>query len=138
MKTMKIAIVMYIVIMLLSACGGAGAEEASLEGTEWVLKYYNKNAPISGNEPTIRFENGEVSGTASCNNYGGSYELSGEEISFGPMFMTEMWCAEEGVMDQEMTYLELLGAAESFEIVDGVLTIFSGHQKTLTFVQAAE
>ena len=138
MKTLKIAIALYIVAMLLTACGGAGAEETSLEGTEWVLTSYNKNTPLPGSEPTLRFEGGEVSGMASCNQYGGSYDGSGGELNFGAMFMTEMWCGDDGVMDQEAAYLELLGAAERYEIVDGVLTIFSGPQGTLTFAPLSE
>ena len=60
MKSIKIAIVMYIVVMILTACGGTGADQLSLEGTEWALEYYNKTAPLEGNIPTIRFENGEL------------------------------------------------------------------------------
>jgi heat shock protein HslJ len=138
MKTIKIAIVMYIVIMILTACGGTGTEEISLEGTEWALKYYNKNAPLEGNIPTLRFENGEVSGNASCNHFGGSYEISGDKISFGAMFMTEMWCEPEALMDQEAAYLDLLATAERFEIVDGMLTIYAGPQRTLSFVPVGE
>lgn len=138
MKSIKIAIVMYIVVMVLTACGGTGADQFSLEGTEWALEYYNKNAPLEGNIPTISFENGEVSGNASCNHFGGSYEVSGDEISFGAMFMTEMWCEPEAVMDQEAAYLDLLATAERFEIADGMLIIYAGPQRTLGFVQISE
>jgi hypothetical protein len=39
----------------------------------------------------------------------------------------------EGIMEQEGTYLELLGVAQRFELIDGVLTIFAGPQQSLTF-----
>ena len=138
MKTLKITVVIYIVAMLLASCGGAGGDgkSANLEGTRWTLTAFNKNRPLDGNEPTISFEDGQVGGTTGCNSYGGGYEVDGEKLSFGAMFMTEMWCEGEDLMDQESTHLELLGQAESFQIVDGVLTIFAGHQQTLTFVPA--
>jgi heat shock protein HslJ len=139
MKTLKISVVIYIVVMLLAACGGNGVADqpadqtVSLDGTSWKLTVFNKNRPVAGSEPTLSFEDGQVSGTAGCNHYGGSYEVDGDKLSFGTMFMTEMWCEAEGVMDVESAYLELLGQAESYQVVDGVLTIFSGPQQTLTF-----
>jgi len=134
MKNLKVFIAIYIVAMLLTACGGTGAGDQSvkLDGTSWVLTAFNKNKPVDGRQPTIAFEDGQASGTTGCNSYGGDYELDGEKIGFGAMFMTEMWC--EDVADQEMVYLDLLNQAESFQIVDGVLTIFCGPQQTLTFV----
>ncbi len=136
MKTVKITVVIYIVAMLLTACGGSGAadQSASLDGTSWVLTAFNKNRPLDGREPTISFEDGQASGTTGCNSYGGGYQLKGDQLSFDAMFMTEMFC--EDVADQESVYLELLGQAERFEVVDGVLTIFCGPQQTLTFVPA--
>lgn len=136
MKTLKISAVIYIVVMLLASCGGAADQSANLEGTSWTLQSYNKNQPLAGHEPTLSFEDSQVSGTTGCNSYGGEYEVDGEKLSFGAMFMTEMACLDEGVMDQESAYLELLGQAESYELVDGVLTIFAGQQQTLTFVPA--
>lgn len=136
MKTLKIATVIYIVTMLLTACGGSPVEDVSLEGTTWVLTAYNKNRPMEGTQPTIRFEDGQVSGNASCNSYGGSYEVQGDKIGLSALFMTEMFCMEpEGVMDQESTYLEMLGNAVTFELSGGVLTIVAGPQQTLTFEQ---
>lgn len=133
MKTLKISIVIYIVAMLLTACGGAGAgdQSASLDGTSWTLTAFNKNRPVAGREPTISFEDGEVSGTTGCNSYFGEYKVDGDQISFGAMGMTEMWC--EDVADQESVYLQLLADAERYELADGTLTIFSGLQQALYF-----
>ena len=136
MKTLKITVAIYIIAMLLTACGASGASDqsASLDGTSWVLTAFNKNQPMAGREPTISFEDGQASGTTGCNSYGGGYQLNGDKISFDAMFMTEMFC--EDVADQESIYLQLLGQAERYEVVDGVLTIFCGPQQTLTFVPA--
>lgn len=142
MKILKITVGIYIIAMLLTACSVNGGVDSptgqttNLEGTSWKLSTFNKNRPTAGHEPTIRFEEGQVSGNAGCNSYGGSYQVEGEQISFGAIFMTEMWCEGDGLMDTESTYLSLLGQAESFQVADGVLTIFAGPQQTLTFESA--
>lgn len=55
-------------------------------------------------------------------------------ITFEGIYSTEMACQEpEDIMDQERAYLEMLNAAQSFELTDGTLTIFSKNGQTLTF-----
>lgn len=130
--------VIFIVMLTLAACGGIGAQNgADLEGTSWVLFSYRKTTPIETARPTITFKDGEISGSASCNHYGGSYQVDGDKISFGAMFMTEMYCVDpEGVMDQESVYLEMLGNADSFELSGSQLVIFTVDGESLTFTPA--
>lgn len=141
MRNKKTAFVLFSILVLvaiLTACSGSGTEDtASLDGTSWVLVTYSKNSPLAGTEPTLKFEGGQVSGSASCNSYGGSYIVDDSSLNFGDMFMTEMYCTDpEGIMDQENAYLQLLGQAHSYEIQDGTLVIFSGDHETLTFAPA--
>ena len=96
---------------------------ASLAGTEWTLTAYNngQDAVVSvliGTEITAAFgDDGQVTGSAGCNNYFGSYEVDGETINFGLLGSTLMACAEpEGVMNQEMAYLEALGSVVTYHI----------------------
>jgi len=135
MKPLSITVTIIILAIMLSACAGNSlASESNLEGMTWLLTGYNDTHPIEGTQPTLQFEDGQVSGNASCNHYGGSYQIKGDAISFNAIFHTEMGCTDpEGVMEQERTYLELLGAAQRFDLVDGVLTIFAGPQQALTF-----
>lgn len=137
-KKVYSVIVIFVVMLTVSACGGIGAQDsADLEETSWVLSSYRKTTPIGTARPTISFKNGEISGSASCNHYGGSYEVDGNKISFGAMFMTEMYCVDpEGVMDQESLYLEMLGNAERFELSESQLVIFTADGESLTFVPA--
>ena len=134
MKTLRFAVAVYIIVMLLSACGGGGSDQPNLEGVTWELTAINGNPPIEGTQPTLQFENGQASGNASCNSFGGEYEVEGDKIGFEALFMTEMFCMEpEGVMDQESAYLEMLGSAVTFELGGGVLTIVTGPGESLTF-----
>lgn len=122
-------------IILLSACSGGDDGSASqLEGTSWVMTTYLGVSPHDGTQATIKFEEGQASGIASCNHYGGSYDVKGDKIWFGYMAITEMYCSDpQGIMDQEAVFMRLLDAAERFEVKDGVLTIFADWEQTVTF-----
>jgi heat shock protein HslJ len=135
MKPLSITITITFFMILLSSCTQSSREvQPALEGTTWILTSYNNKRPIEGTQPTIQFKDSQVSGKASCNHYGGNYQVKGNAINFDGLFNTEMACQDpEGVMEQEQTYLKLLKAAQRFELVDGSLTIFSGSQDTLTF-----
>jgi heat shock protein HslJ len=135
MKTNIKIFPIFIVTLILSACsGGLHTSQVDLDGSAWVLTAINNNAAIIGNPPTLEFEGNQVVGNASCNTYGGSYQVKGDAISFGPLARTEMYCMEpEGVMDQEQTYLEILEAAQRFELTENILTIYSDSGETLTF-----
>lgn len=135
MKPIHIFVMITIIAALLSACAGSGlAGEPDLEGATWLLTAYRDTPPLEGTQLTIQFTDGQVSGNASCNHYGGSYLIRGGEISFSGIFHTEMACQDPvGIMNQEQIYLDLLGSADRFELADGVLTLFSGSNQVLTF-----
>jgi heat shock protein HslJ len=87
--------------------GRVGGEEISL---------------VSSHPITITFEGDQVSGTASCNGYGGTFQLSGSEISFGNLAMTEMACFPEETMQAEALFAEGLTMVDAIA-VDEVLTL---------------
>ncbi len=140
MQTDKFILLFCSLILLFSACTPQSSiTEADLEGVTWVLTAYNDSRPIEGREPIIEFAQGQVSGTTGCNHYGGSYQINGNEIRFSDLFNTEMACLDPtGIMEQEQTYLELLRAAERFELLDGVLTMITNAQQTLVFAVQGE
>jgi heat shock protein HslJ len=138
MKTKHAAIVILMgtIILSLAACGGAGSAGGDpLDGTSWDLMAYRKSKPIPGATITATFEDGQVRGSAGCNSYFGSYQVDGDVINVGQLGMTEMACLEpEGVMDQELMYLDFLGDARTFRFSDGQLQIFRPDGEALTFV----
>ena len=135
MKKLRIAVEISIFAIMLSACAWSSSTgQPDLEGTTWVLTAFNQNHPIEGTQPTITIEDGQVSGNASCNLFGGSCQVKRDAISFSDLYATEMYCMDpEGIMEQERTYLEQLGVAQRFELVDGILTIFTELEQTMTF-----
>ncbi len=74
-------------------------KQVSLEGNLWGLKTVADAAGqlvdvLPGTEVTAEFLNGQVAGSAGCNNYFGSYEMSGNSLSIGTVGMTGMFCAD--------------------------------------------
>jgi len=122
-------------LVMLTACSAFPAATDTLGGNPWELYAIGKTFPIAGRPITITFEDGQVSGSAGCNSYGGSYQVNGDKIAFSEVFSTMMACPEpEGVMEQEMMFLQFLGDAQRFEMADGQLQVFRSDGEALTFV----
>jgi heat shock protein HslJ len=130
-------LLMLALAVLLAGCGESGAA-ASLDDTRWVLRSLNGGSPLAGTEVTVAFEDGEVSGSAGCNSYFGSYRVEGEDkLTLTDLANTEMACFEpQGIMEQEVEYLSVLRAATGFRLSDGELQLFSAGGGLLVFMQA--
>jgi len=125
---------LFLTLLFLTACVG---NTISLEGTTWQLVDLAGKPLVPNHQPTISFDEGRVSGNASCNTYGGDYKLNGERIEFGMMMSTLMACADNAAMEQEQQYLALLGNAETWELRNGQLYLFSAEGETMVFERIA-
>lgn len=118
-------------------------EPAALENTVWMLVSYGDSGspqtPLEGSEITAVFDKteGNVSGSAGCNQYFGSFEVNGSKLSVSPLASTMMMCPEEGVMDQEQGYLAILQGAESYQIEGDQLHIVAAGDRLLTYTAGA-
>ena len=75
-------------------------------------------------DPQRLWESGEVSGSASCNHYFGSYQAKGNQITINGLGWTEMACMNpEGLMEQESTIMSILSKAVSYSTEGGKLQI---------------
>ena len=106
------------------------AETQDLSGTSWDAVGYNngKQAVVSilgGTTITATFnKDGSLTGNAGCNNYNGTYSVSGNQITIGPLASTRKFCnTPEGVMDQESQYLAALGTAATYQIEGNTLEL---------------
>ncbi len=97
---------------------GCGGESASLlGGAEWYLAEIEGGLP-EGTVPSLLFlPEGRVAGSGGCNRVAGSFELTGEGLSFGPMASTMMACPDP-VMDAERRFLDTLSAVDRFDLDD--------------------
>ena len=108
---------------------------APLTGTTW---YLNSFVDAIGNfwTPGPMYpislqlaDDGKLSGNAGCNNYFGSYMLSGNTITISTLGSTVMFCNETGVMDLEATYLAVLPRMTLYQVSGNELTLSDGTGK---------
>ncbi len=113
-------------VLILSACVGSGVS-ASPAG-EWTLVSYgdtsNPTPTLPDVETSISFnEDGTFGGSVGCNSFSADYKLNGDQITFGSIVSTMMFC--ERISDQESTVLAILTDKT-------VSVIVNGDQLTLT------
>jgi len=119
-----------VLVAVLVACATAEpdqspAEGATLSGTEWALTSLIGQALIEDTRITLGFGEGSLEGSAGCNTYGGSYTVTDDSLRLSDLYWTEMGCLEpEGILDQEMAYLNALNTVASFRVDAGRLELY--------------
>jgi peptidyl-Lys metalloendopeptidase len=119
-----------LIAALLAACASAEPDQPSaggitLAGTEWVLTSLAGNASMQGTQITLSFEAESLGGSGGCNTYGGSYTASDDSLAVSDLYWTEMACLEpEGILDQELAYLNALNAVASYRVDAGRLQLY--------------
>ena len=85
-------------------------------------------------EVTLEITDDGVSGNAGCNTFGGSAEIDGDSITFGPLATTRMSCGES--VDQfEFGVLEMFANVTRYTVKqeDGVLVLWNGELPVAQF-----
>ena len=136
----KFGLMIFIIalVAILAACGQGGDEGFDLDSTSWILTSLNGDSPIAGVTFSLNFSGGRVNGTAGCNSFFGGYTQDGDTVSMPLLAMTEMYCMDpDGLMDQEGSYLQVLGQVDSFsvtgiqlrlETIDGAFLLFEAEE----------
>jgi len=146
-----------LVVLLLAGCGRAPAGPtitSTLEGTEWVLVSLNGDSLIEGTNITLNFaactepsrSEGILSGFAGCNAYGGGpdsgpYTATDEgTLTIPQIAVTLQRClTPEGVIQQELAYIETLRNAAAYRVMDDRLEIDNAAgETTLVFARKEE
>jgi heat shock protein HslJ len=108
-----------VLIGLAAGCGddGGGADASEIEDTPWVLTSGTGITLPASVAPSALFSAGQVSGSTSCNQYSGPYELDGDSLDIGQLTMTLIACVPpRDAIERE--YLRALGLVASWA-VDG-------------------
>lgn len=93
----------------------------TLTGTNWSANGINTGTDavsglVADTEVTAVFgDDGTISGNAGCNTYNGTYEVSEESMTIGPLATTKKAC-EPDVSAQEANYLAALGRVTTYMI----------------------
>ena len=91
--------------------------DVSLTNTYWKLVELNGSPVEPGEGKALHMilkGQGQVAGYAGCNQIMGSFTETGSGLSLGPIASTRRMC--EGVMDQEMAFLQALENTGRYEI----------------------
>ncbi len=110
---------------------GCAGDPARLLAGDWVVTSLDDTPLPKGADVTMTFDAGRVAGLAACNRYTGSYTLTGEGLSFGPMAGTRMACPSP-LMETESAVFAAFARITQFDIgPDGALLLKSDESTTL-------
>lgn len=114
---------------LTAPAGGApNAAAATIEGTAWRLtQLQGQDAKAVAGQPgggVVRFEAGRLQGFGGCNQFVGSYTLSRDRLTLGPLAGTMMACAPP-VMAVETAFKEAFSGTLYFRVSEGRLALAS-------------
>lgn len=133
-----------IAAMLFTSCSNAKkttATDSTITGTTWKLTEV-LGEPVAGRgaagEPHIIFKagTGKVTGSASCNNFNGSYEISkGNKLHLSPLVATKRGCAD---MKTEISFFRMAGMVAGYTIKDDTLQLTDADGKTVASFRAAK
>lgn len=110
----------------------------TLEGVEWVLAGIASGEAVVSSwidaEVTAVFADGQMTGSAGCNNYFASYKVAGDALTLGPVGATKMMCEEERGA-RELEFLVALQNVAGFSIMRESLTLTDAAGNGLLFFQ---
>lgn len=120
-----------------------GNTASTLIDTDWALLSLYGNNLIEGTSITLNFSAGFLSGQMSCNSYGGGpdsgkYIATNEgTLTITQITVTAQFCSKpEGIMQQEVTYIEALQQATAYQVMGDRLEIYNEAGETiLVFVR---
>lgn len=119
-------------------------DQRVLTGTDWLLVSFGPSGAeaslVAGTTVTLRFgQEGRASGSTGCNSYSGTYQVRGDNISFGRLISTKRACLDQNANQQEQRFLSALEAANRFRLSSNRLTILSERgRNALNFVNSSD
>lgn len=123
MKVLTVAVAAAAVLLTGCTAVVPAGPAPSLRDTSWVVTEINGEPTLADFQPTIAFGVDEVGGNGSCNQFGGSYTLSGTALSFGDLWQTAMLCTDQGRDQQETAFHTALGTVVSVRFVDDTVEL---------------
>jgi heat shock protein HslJ len=119
--------------LALTACSSQRAS-TSLIGAWKLISYGTADSltsAVADTEAGITFsEDGTMSGTSACNEYGGAYSVEGDQVTFSEIVSTRKFC--ELLMEQERTMYQVLTGTAAYQLQGNTLTLIN-NGRTLVF-----
>ncbi len=120
MKQLLFSLITFCTILSLSGCN----KHAIQFGKEWELTELKGEKIPAGTRIMIVFDeaNKRYGGTASCNNYTGTFKLDGAVLKLSNPGVTKKVCPD---MSWETKYLPVLTKIDTWSVADGKLNLSS-------------
>jgi heat shock protein HslJ len=111
-----------------SAVAGENPSGANpLAGTHWTLSDLGGKEPAADATVTLSFAaDGTVGGSNGCNQYTGSYEITGSALRFPSEFAATLMACPEPAMAQADSFMQALKRTATFELDDAKLRLLDG------------
>lgn len=137
MKKFYKSILIILTVVITTSCATFPEQVINpLTDTTWKLMTYAGKNPLAGKNMTAAFDGEEISGSASCNHYFGSYQVKGDKITISGLGWTEMACLDpEGIMEQEQIIMKMLSESNTYSIQGDRLQIITTSGDFLIFQQ---
>ena len=142
----SLTFIAFIAVVTAVACARTTPDDAApsgdLVGVEWRLTHVHGDTAVSGpiEAPFIRFTRDDslrVGGSTGCNSMGGTYEVSGNTLRFGPLITTKRACADSAANAQEVRFVGALERTDGYRIEDGRLVLLAGSEPVARFERGA-
>ena len=112
----------------------SGSNTNAFFGKEWTLVELGGQPVSLQKPPTLLFETpNHVGGFAGCNRLSGTFEIDKNRLTFSPLMMTKMACAEG--MEVEAAFATALGETKQYAISGSELEL-KGDAGTLAKLRA--
>jgi heat shock protein HslJ len=140
MKILLATTILVILIPLaLAACSSSEDAGESLVGPVWILTDLAGELPLPGTTVFMAFsEDGNVNGSDGCNNFGRTYEVDGNKISFSEMGPTTLMACPEPINAQATAFQEALGNTAQFSVSGDELVLKDADGVTLATFQVQD
>jgi heat shock protein HslJ len=104
--------------------------ESDLAGA-WVVEFIGERPVIDNSPASFEFvEEGRVAGNASCNQFTGTYVMSGDSLVFSKLASTKKMCPP-ALMEQETRFLTALQGVAKVRFEKGLLILLESNDKML-------
>jgi len=120
-----------LILLTVSGCNSMSNDERSQEESAtpvtldgpWFVEYIEDRPVIDNSPANILFgEDGQLSGSASCNRIMGSYEVAGDSLTIGPLATTRKACID-ALGEQEQRFLAAIAKVSKWRIENGLLLL---------------
>jgi len=109
--------------VLTAGCASTSGQDKGPAGTGWKLITLNGQPALPDVTATIIFgSDGQLSGSTGCNQYTGTYDTSGSQLTLVPSATTMMACPDP-VMKQEQVFMATLSATSTYSVKTNQMTL---------------